>query len=115
MYVYGVFSSREAAEQAARQIAKAIPGAVVKRFSPTRRGDDAPDGLAYGTPGMLSGQSAFYAPYPMSFADAWSGHEIAEDRQQGQTALRVEVPNGAAAEKAVAFMRKAGGTGVRKS
>lgn len=115
MFVYAIFDGKDAAERAAGQIAQTVPGARVKQFAPTRsfvRGEGPADSPAVGS------ADAFYTPYPLSFANAWGGWNPTEHRpdstiSSGRVALRVQAPDKAAAGRAAAVMRRAGGAGVR--
>lgn len=119
MLVYGVFCSKDAAELAVEHITHVIPRAKVKRFSPTRRErqeSGTPDGAA---PALNFLQNAAYTPYPMSFGNAWGVREAVEQHPDtgwsgGRTALRIQVPDKTAAERAALLMRQAGGAGIQQ-
>lgn len=116
MFVYAIFDGKNAAERAAVQITRTVPGARVKQFSPTRpaaRGEET----AGGGP-VMGAADAFYTPYPLSFANAWGGwnpteHHPDKAASSGRVVLRVQVPDKEAAGRAAALMRRAGGAGVQ--
>lgn len=112
MLVYGVFNSKEAAERAVKQITQVIPRVKVKRFSSTREAEQPG-----GTAGINFSYNPTFMPYPASFVNAWSAQDAVDRssiRDGGRTALRVQVPDKSAADRAVTLMRQAGGAGVRQ-
>ncbi|MFT9055584.1 MAG: hypothetical protein ABF449_03015 [Ethanoligenens sp.] len=124
MFVYAVFDSKDAAELAMEHISHAIPHARVQQFSsakhPPQKNDrnDVSGGEVFGTPGMSTGQGAFFSLYPPSLNNVWgtpnaAGEHPDTETLNGGTALRVQVPDKDAADRAAGIMRQMGGTGVR--